>query len=146
MFTSYSNKVTFEPRAERRIEKTSSPPTGYIYLACPYSHPDPAVVNARYEYATAVAVHLMLQGEVIFSPLSHTHNMRGVPNTWEFWSKQDLPMVTRAKELRVLTIPGWGASVGVQAEIKHAQTIGRRVTYLDPASLPEPLNRQFPIP
>lgn len=44
-----------------------------IYLASPYSHPDPAVEELRFEAACEAACKLMQQGHHVFSPIAHTH-------------------------------------------------------------------------
>ena len=120
-----------------------------IYLAAPYSHDDPAITDARYHYVNRVAGYLMMQGAVVFSPLSHSHVIAaegGMPIDWTFWAQQDLAILARCDSILVLTIPGWQQSLGVQAEIGFAREHGIPVKYVDPAELPSPLNTDFPKP
>jgi hypothetical protein len=73
-----------------------------IYLACPYSDPDPAVMEKRFEAANMVALSLMIQGQHVFSPISHCHplaQLGGLPRGWDFWKKYDSTMISRCEEL-----------------------------------------------
>jgi hypothetical protein len=53
-----------------------------IYLASPYSHPDPAVREARFREACRAAAKLMRLGQPAFSPIVHGHPIAvyGLPN------------------------------------------------------------------
>lgn len=44
-----------------------------VYLATPYSHPDPKVREARFQAVNAVAAQLMRDGHHVYSPISHAH-------------------------------------------------------------------------
>jgi len=52
-----------------------------IYLASPFSHPDPAVREQRFEAACRAAADLIRQGKSIFSPIAHSYGIcrYGVP-------------------------------------------------------------------
>lgn len=104
-----------------------------IYLACPYTHPDPSIVRKRFEYVTRATGCLMKRGLVVFSPITQSHlvaEMEDMPGTWEFWAEQDLAVLKRCDALYVLCLPGWKESVGVTAEIKAADDLGLPVFYL----------------
>ena len=76
----------------------------------------------------------MSEGRVIFSPIAHSHSVAefcDLPGTWEFWGKIDKVMLRGAKELWVLTLPGWDTSTGVQAETKWAQKYGLKIRYVE---------------
>ena len=93
-----------------------------IYLASPYSHPDPDVRHARFRSACHFAAQLAGDGHVVFCPIAHSVPMEkygNLPGTWGFWQRQDLPMLDLARELHVAAFPGWKDSEGVQAEIDH---------------------------
>jgi len=93
-----------------------------IYLASPYSHPDPEVRDRRFRAVCKFAGELALRGLVVFCPIAHSVPMEkygNLPGTWEFWKKQDLPMLDLATELHVAAFPGWEDSEGVSAEIEH---------------------------
>lgn len=106
-----------------------------IYLASPYSHPDPAIRQARHDAVCRYAAKLMRVGLVVFSPIAHSHAIamiENLPVTWEFWRKQDEHMLDLASILLVLCLDGWQESVGVQAEIAYAHRRGIEVHLCEP--------------
>ena len=106
-----------------------------IYLASPYSHPDPEIRTYRFHAACSAAARLMRRGHVVFSPIAHGHPLaqHGVPTDWAYWKRQLSVYLGRCDELVVLTIDGWRESIGVSAEILIAQTLSLPVRYLAPA-------------
>lgn len=110
-----------------------------IYLASPYSSPDPAVEQERYEQTQAfVALHLANQ-IILFSPIVFTHPLTvkyDLPKDAAFWWKFNKRMIEIAKELWVLKLPGWLGSVGVGTEIELFKIIGRPISYKDPLNGP----------
>lgn len=105
----------------------------YIYLASAYSHPDPAVRLERYYKVAEVAAKLMKQGEVVFCPITHSHQIGvalDLPVDHDFWSRQDMPFLVHASELMVLMMDGWRESVGVAAEIALAKQLGIPIYFL----------------
>lgn len=106
-----------------------------IYLASPYSHPDPSVRQERYEAACKAAASLMRQGHHIYSPIAATHPLAAahdLPGDWQYWQCFDCNMINRCDEVFVLMLDGWQDSVGVQAEIQYATTCGKPVEYIPP--------------
>ena len=105
----------------------------YIYLASPYSHPDPDVRSDRAAAAMAVAVDLMRAGLAVFSPIAHSHAIamiHDLPGDWGFWEAQDIPLLHHAAELYVLTLDGWDSSRGVASEIAYARSLDKPITYI----------------
>lgn len=105
-----------------------------IYLASPYSHPDFEVREARFRRACEVAGRLMAQGEIIYSPIAHTHPISLVcklPGDWKFWERYDREMIKVADKLYVLRMEGWQESIGVPAEIAIATDYGIPIQYLE---------------
>lgn len=103
------------------------------YLACPYSHPDREVRVARFEAANRAADVLMKRGEMVFSPISHTHPIAeacDLPLGWEFWRAFDHAYLAASKSLVILCIDGWRESVGVAGEIEIAIAMGLTVRYV----------------
>jgi hypothetical protein len=123
-------------------------PTPLIYLCSPYTHPDIAVRQARFESACRAAAELIQQGKTIFSPIAHSHFIcrYGLPLDWEFWQQHDRRYLEVCDEMVVLMIPGWQESVGVQAEIAIARELGKPVSYLDTASQVEQIPADFSVP
>ena len=103
-----------------------------VYLASPYSHPDPAVRQARYQAACRAAAWLIGQGHLVFSPIAHSHAIaqHGLPVDWGFWEEQDRRLLAACDELWVLMLDGWEDSRGVQAEVAIARKLGKPVGYL----------------
>lgn len=106
-----------------------------IYLATPYSHKDKKVRLARFNAVNKKAGELMLQGYVVFSPISHSHPIALTMESdkvcnLDFWMLQDLPFLDWADELWVLQLDGWDMSKGVNAEIKKMQGIEKPVRFI----------------
>ena len=105
-----------------------------IYLAIPYSHPDPAIRQLRHDQVTAVATRLMTSGYLIFSPISHSHHMavaHTTPTDWEFWERHCLAMLAACSKLIVLKLDGWETSRGVMAEMQFAETTGIEIEFME---------------
>jgi nucleoside 2-deoxyribosyltransferase len=108
---------------------------GFIYLASPYSHPDPEVRHQRFEAVNRAAANLMRQGYVVFSPISHSHIIardHDLPTDWEFWERIDIEFVKKCDRLFVLMIDGWDKSHGVRAERTLAHSLGIPVEFIRP--------------
>jgi len=103
-----------------------------VYLASPYSDPDPAVRERRFQQACAASANLMRRGILLFSPIAHTHPIAlyGLPKGWEFWEQYDREFLAACERMIVLTLPGWRHSVGVKAEILTMQAMGKPVEYM----------------
>jgi nucleoside 2-deoxyribosyltransferase len=104
-----------------------------IYLASPYSNPNPPVRQARFDAACLAVSRLIHAGQVVFSPIVHGHPLVrfGLPTDWAFWQRFDREYLERCDEMLVLKIDGWRESEGVQAEMTLASALGKRVGYLD---------------
>lgn len=103
-----------------------------IYIASPYTHPDPSIVLSRYDETQHYCAKLFQQEHWAFSPVVHCHALAvefKLPTDAEYWKEYNLHMLTRADELHVLQLAGWRASQGVFNEvffwkaIKHEATI-----------------------
>jgi len=106
-----------------------------IFLASPYSHPDPLVRQARFDAACRAAAGLIQAGHAVVAPIVQRHPLVrfGVPGDWSFWAPLAREYVARCDEVLVLQIDGWRESQGVRAELALARELGRRVDYLEPA-------------
>ena len=107
----------------------------FVYLASPYSHADSAVREQRYVAACKAAAKLMLAGEVVFSPIAHSHPIEtvgiGEVKSGAFWKSQDMGILIHAAKLAVLKLPGWEESKGIQWEIETAQNLSMQVEFVD---------------
>ncbi len=116
------------------------------YLATPYSDPDPEVMAYRAEVSDLVYAELTKEGRVIYPPISCNHIVGikyGLPKDWEFWEKFDLEFVGASGKLIVITLPGWGMSIGVTDEIKKAKEMGIPIEYLDPTPFLSKLDHHY---
>lgn len=98
-----------------------------IYLASPYSSPDPLIVKTRFLLAQQVTALMLQQGIYVYSPIVHCHEVSmaySLPGDFAFWQGYNIDMLRRADALYVLATPGWKESAGVQEEIKFARLAG----------------------
>lgn len=109
--------------------------SGYTYLSSPYTHPDPAVREARFKAANKAAAQLMLAGHAVFAPISHSHPIDlefGAPQSGAFWKAQDIPLLRHAARMVVLQLPGWHESKGIAWEIEMARSLNIPVEFMEP--------------
>ena len=105
-----------------------------VYLASPYSHPDPAVKEQRYRDALKVLADLTKSGVVAYSPIVHSHPMardHDLAGDWKFWDRIDRVFLSRCSKMIVAKLEGWDVSIGVHAEIIMAQEFGIPVEYME---------------
>ena len=110
-----------------------------IYLASPYSHQDKQIQERRFQAVCQQAALMMRAGNLVFSPIAHTHPIAafGLPGDWAFWQRYDRAMLERCDELAVLQLDGWEKSVGVQAEIAIAKELNLPVRFITPKNCPD---------
>ena len=111
--------------------------TDLIYLASPYHHADPEVMEQRFRQVARMAGRLMLDGHVVYSPIVHCHpiaSMINLPRDWAFWERFDRTMLARCDAVWVVKLPGWESSKGVSAEMRIAEELGLPITWIDPAA------------
>lgn len=96
-----------------------------IYLAGPYSHPDP-IVNTRKMIKVADALFRLNVTPLVPHCTLFWQLVR--PRPYQFWLEYDLQLLARADV--VLRVPG--RSAGADAEITHARQL--RIPVLHPAS------------
>lgn len=116
----------------------------FIYLACPYTSPDPEVRQTRVEVASVIAAGLAVAGKAVYSPITHGHPMsQHLPprllKDHDFWMGQCLPILAAADELWLLPMEGWSVSRGVREELAFAEQHGIPVKFI--SHLPEPWDR-----
>jgi hypothetical protein len=125
-----------------------------VYLAAPYSHPEPLVREFRFNAVSLAAAKLIDRGIVVYSPVSHSHpiSLTGqIDGSWATWGKQCLALLDVCSHLLVLTLPGWDKSLGLHTEIDFCTVKGIPVLFthfdgldrIDFAQLP-PLQPRMP--
>lgn len=102
--------------------------TGYIYLASPYTHPNPEERQVRYRAALDCAAWMMKNRLWVFAPIVHCHEMamhHGLPGDALYWRAYDDVMLESAASLCVLAVDGWRESEGVGHERRRAAELGK---------------------
>lgn len=110
-----------------------------IYVASPYTHPDPTVMDARYD---AVQFYCGQQMEswrngvkLYFSPIAYCHPLAvqfKLPREVGYWKELNELIMRRCDHLEILQLPGWEQSKGIQHEISFMMQLGKRYTDVTP--------------
>lgn len=106
-----------------------------IYLAAPYSHASDIVRHQRFEQVTKIAASLVSSGQMVFSPITHSHPMMEHAKLgagWRTWEELDRKVMLVCTDVYVVMLPGWKESEGVMAEISLAKQMGLKVRYFLP--------------
>ena len=105
-----------------------------VYVASPYTHPDPAIQEKRFQDVCRFSAGLFQQGICAFSPIAYTHPIAqyGLPTGFEFYMDYDIAILNACAEMIVLMLDGWQDSEGVQAEIEIAKAMGLPIRYVEP--------------
>lgn len=107
-------------------------PATILYLASPYTHDDPAVMQQRWLDASAAAAWLMSLGFIVFSPISMGHpvgimGQGRIGHDFQAWEAQSFAMLDACTHLVANKIDGWNRSTGVRAEINRCRHRGKPV-------------------
>lgn len=105
-----------------------------IYLASPYSHPDVIVRQNRFENVCRYAAFLMSRGDIVFSPIAHTHPIAiqgSLPLLWSYWKKVDIAFMKCCNRMTILRLDGWKESEGIKEEMILAHTFEMPIDYAD---------------
>lgn len=95
-----------------------------IYVASPYSHPNPDIRSGRYNRVLEYCGARMMLGEILFSPIVYGHPFAKAGFAeidHAAWIAFNNHMLINSTELRVLRFCGWRESFGVRAEIDFAK-------------------------
>ena len=96
-----------------------------VYLAQPYSHPEAAIRQQRFEAAVAIAKRLMARGISPLSPIAHSHFMDTEPHApFEVYQEMDEAMIRVCDEMWIYADSGWQESRGVTSERRYAERLG----------------------
>ncbi|MDE2097534.1 MAG: DUF1937 family protein [Patescibacteria group bacterium] len=107
----------------------------YIYIASPYSHPEPFVRESRYLQVSKYVRDCLESGVCVFSPIVHCHELAkiwGLPKEADYWQEYNRAMLLGARKLEVLCLSGWKESQGVSWEIKESERQGLPIDYIVP--------------
>ena len=106
-----------------------------IYLASPYTHENPQVMEERYLAVCLKASQLATEGYFVYSPIAHWHpiaKLYNLPRDWQYWKKMDREAISILDEMRILRLRGWSTSVGLGNEILIAKELHKPYTFINP--------------
>lgn len=105
-----------------------------IYLASPYSHPDPLIQELRFLRVAAKAADLIVQGINIYSPIAHWHTiarLSSAPISHKRFIEIDFDILSSCSAMIVFCLDGWEDSKGILAEIQFATANNIPIEYLE---------------
>jgi nucleoside 2-deoxyribosyltransferase len=89
----------------------------HVYVASPYSNPDPIKIEANVHRSMLACEQLMVAGFVPFLTLaSHYYDVNHYSHTWEEWMEFDIAWLSKCDALLRLE----GASKGADREVDYA--------------------------
>jgi hypothetical protein len=111
--------------------KAMHEPGCYWYLATPYSHPDPDVMEMRADAASWWVKELILAGLIPFSTIHYNHSIAAagqLPTDHEYWLEFNRAFLDNCNGVLIPWIKGWDTSKGIAQEINYAKmTLGKTV-------------------
>jgi len=139
-YTLLNESTLFTPHVKFELVEVNIIPDKHlkIYLGCPYTGTEQERKD-RFNIVNIVAAKLMSNGHIVFSPISHGHcialageNIKiSLPTDWQYWEQSCKSFIDWCDVVHILTLKGWVKSVGVQAEIKYAESIGKKIEYIN---------------
>ncbi len=123
--------VFVKPKGMKKHSQEDGPLV--LYLGIPYSDPDPAVRQQRFEHSQRCSAQLIQHGYAVISPICMGHSIvsgTDIPESFEAWKTVCFRMLEASDVLCVLKVEGWEKSIGLHAEIAHAQHLGKPVLFL----------------
>jgi len=98
-----------------------------FYVAAPYSHSDPLVVESRFTYVSQYVAELTARGMVAISPVAYGHILlkyHEMPSDWAFWKNFCRSFLIKCRYMIVLQLEGWEKSEGIKGELEFARANG----------------------
>lgn len=112
----------------------------FWYMATPYSK-YPSGIEAAFVDAAKAAAVLLKRGELVYSPIAHTHPIAihgdVDPLAHSIWIPFDTAIMERCDGITVIKMPSWKDSYGVNHEVKEFKKAGKPVRYLSWPELTE---------
>ena len=103
----------------------------YIYLASPFSHPDPQVRKARVAAIEKITASLIAEGHIVFSPVAACAEIQKHGDPPAGWYHFTLRQLAACTHLRVVKLDGWEKSEGIKKEIAFAMGRGMPIEYME---------------
>lgn len=104
-----------------------------IYIASPYTHPDPWIMEERYLAVLKATAEAVQAGLFVYSPIVHCHDFKKVAKIqagFEYFRDFDLHVISLCEKVLVCNIEGWRESIGVTAELEYARSKNIPVDYI----------------
>lgn len=105
-----------------------------IYLASPYTHTNPTIVEKRYKQTIAAMAYLLGQGKFVYSPIVHCHVIateHNLQTDYLFWKEYNEHFLDLSNEIIVLCLDGWEESKGIAHEIDYCTNKNKIITYMN---------------
>ena len=105
-----------------------------IYLCSPYSHPNPVVMQYRYQKACRATAKLIAAGIPVFSPLCNSVpavELGGLETDHDGFLAVDIPILQRCDEVLILGLPQWEESLGVRKEMFEALALRKPIVLIE---------------
>jgi hypothetical protein len=96
---------------------------GLVYLISPFTHVIPEVQEMRYALACRAVKEYFMLGVHAISAIVHCYPVaqkHHLPGNYDFWKSFNKEMIKASSTTRVLKIPGWDTSTGVEQEIVYS--------------------------
>jgi hypothetical protein len=113
------------------------------YVATPYSHISPAIMQRRYELAVQAVLSLvkMYPGQMIYSPIVYWHPValaHKLPTDHIYWQAINDTELLVCDEVFVIQFKDWEHSRGIARELETARSRELVITHLRPEDLAVP--------
>ena len=111
---------------------------GFLYLACQFSHNDPATEHQRYQKCCRATAKLIAARIPVFSPLCNSVpavELGGLEASHDDFMAVDLAILHRSDEILILGLEGWEQSLGVKKEMFEALSLRKPITLIDEADI-----------
>jgi hypothetical protein len=106
----------------------------FAYIASPYSSPSDTIRHKRFQLAELYTAKCLREKDWVYSPIVHCHELAqryNLPTNAAYWLEYNYAMLERADSIRLLQLPGWEHSKGVEAELNFATEKGLQVIHID---------------
>lgn len=105
----------------------------YVYIASPYSHPEPLIREERYLRTSYYLMQCLRKGKWAYSPIVHCHELAKI---WSMgkdaktWKLYNFAMLSGAHTLEILRLDGWQHSSGIKDEYAEAERLNIPIIYV----------------
>ena len=103
----------------------------YIYLASPFSHPEPQVRKERVAAIVKITASLIAEGHIVFSPVAYTAEIQKDGDPPAGWYHFTIRQLAACTHLWVVKMDGWEKSEGIKKEIAFAMGRGMPIEYME---------------